>query len=242
MKLALLFALALAACQSSGDDYPVLNGGGGTGRGGTGGNGGGGGSDAGAGDGGLTLRGRVCRLADLRNLGNTGACDSLGVGGLTVTLGIGPSTTPGTRSATTVDDGSFLIAAPTGAGFTWHVFGGAGTGLITRSAMPFGTDNTIPVISDDRYNLLLGGSGATVTDLQGSIFLHVVQSAKGQGPDRRRRHRLGPGRPGPDWRGHRHAGAAGGDRGAAGRRGRGPDEHVRHRRAPVATRCAQPGR
>ncbi|HET7499854.1 MAG TPA: hypothetical protein VFK02_02595 [Kofleriaceae bacterium] len=186
MKLAMLLALALVACQASSDDYPPLHGGGGVGGGG-GGGGSGSGSDAGAGDAGLALHGRVCRLSDLRNLGKLDKCDPTGVGGLTVTLGVGASTTPGTRTTTTADDGSFAISAPMGAGFTWHVFGsstsGTGSGsdnrVVTRSAMPFGTDNTIPVILDGLLNQVIGDNGVTVTDLQGSIFVRVLRGVTG---------------------------------------------------------------
>ncbi|HEU4728751.1 MAG TPA: hypothetical protein VFT22_12695 [Kofleriaceae bacterium] len=162
MKLAMLLALALAACKASGGSA-----------------GGGGGIDAGTADGasGLVLHGRVCLLRDPADMGNSSACVPAAAGGLTVTLGTGASTTPGTRTTTTAADGSFTISAPMGAGFTWHVFGGSGANVILRSAMPFGTDNTIPVITESDYATLQGSNDVMVTDLQGSIFLRVVRGA-----------------------------------------------------------------
>jgi hypothetical protein len=170
MKLALL--VLVAACHSNaGDDYPIGPGGDGPSVGshpGGGGAGDGGTGDGGAGDGdaGAPLQGRVCLLTDLRQIGNLARCATTGAGGLSVTLG--------TRSATTAGDGRFTIFAPLGAGFTWHV---TGLNAITRSAMPFGTDNTIPAISETRYNDLVLLNGAEVTDLQGSIVVRVVSGA-----------------------------------------------------------------
>jgi hypothetical protein len=150
MKLAVL--VLLAACRASG------------------GGGGGGGGDAGTGDGGggeagIELKGRVCIPIDLR--APTVCDDTKDASGLTVTLGAG--TAVGT--VTTQDKtGEFTIFAPLGTGFTWHVTGSK----IVTSAMPFGTDNTIPVLGDTQYIELQVGNSVLVQDQQGSIFVRVV--------------------------------------------------------------------
>jgi hypothetical protein len=145
MKLAVLVAVLLAACQA-GDGAPPGPGG-----------------DAGPGDSGagVPLTGRVCVLKDLRHLTD---CDgNVDASSLTVSLG--------TRIATPSRLGEFTISAPLGAGFTWHV-----TGLnFIPSAMPFGTDNTIPVIGDVLYGELLNANSTTLTDQQGSIVVRVVR-------------------------------------------------------------------
>jgi hypothetical protein len=173
MKRAVL--LWLAACQAgAGDDYPPGGGGGGPIAVGSGGNH----SDGGVGDGGGRLTGRVCLIADLRRVGDATACAATGAGGLNVALGIGPSTTAGTRTATTQDDGGFAIDAPMGAGFTWHVTGPVtGTKVIAPSVMLFGTSNTIPVIAAARYSDLVSENGALISDLEGSIVVRVVHRA-----------------------------------------------------------------
>jgi hypothetical protein len=171
MKLAVLVLVLVAACRAGGgDDYPTGPGGGGVviGGGGSGHGGDAGTGDGGDGDGGIPLSGRVCLLNDLRKIGDATACATKGASGLVVTLGIG--TGPGARSATTADDGSFSITAPLGAGFTWHV---TGRQIIT-SAMPFGTDNTIPAVGDTQYTELLGSNSVLLQDQQGSIFVRVV--------------------------------------------------------------------
>ena len=164
MKRAVL--LLVAACQATpGDDYPIGPGGGGPIGGGPG------GGDAGTGDatdaGGIPLRGRVCMISDLRH---PTVCDNTQrAGGLRVSLG--------TRTTTTSDDlGTFQINAPQGGGFTWHVEN-ATDQRIVRTAMPFGTDNTIPVIDFERYAQLLETNSAAVGSLQGSIVVRVVNGS-----------------------------------------------------------------
>lgn len=165
MKRAVL--LLAAACQASDvDDYPIRPGGGGPGgeRPGGGSGGDAGVDDGGDGDGGTRLTGRVCLLLDLRN--PTICDDRQDALGLRVSLG--------TRTTVTTDKlGSFSISAPQGAGFTWHVDGNV-LDRIVRTAMPFGTDNTIPAISTQRYQDLLSANSATVGPLQGSIVARVV--------------------------------------------------------------------
>jgi hypothetical protein len=173
MKRAVLLLLLVMACQAAdSDDYPIAPGGAGPIVVG----GGGGPTDAGVGDGGdgdagAQLTGRVCLLTDLRAVTNLTACDEgVDAKGLIVTLG--------TRTAITTDRGAFTISAPRGAGFTWRVRG-AQEDVIVRSAMPFGTDNTIPVIGFERYRELLSNNSATVGPLQGSVVLRVVRGTVG---------------------------------------------------------------
>jgi hypothetical protein len=170
MKLvALAVPVVLAACQSNGDDFPLGTGGGGGGVINNG--GGGGGDDAGVdgGDAGLRLSGRVCVLTDLRKIGDARACATTDAGGLAVTLGGG--------TAMTAQDGSFTIAAPQGAGFTWHVTGGLNDNAVIRSAMAFGTENTIPAVRGVRYEDLLRSNGAGLDDLSGSIVMRLVRGS-----------------------------------------------------------------
>jgi hypothetical protein len=173
MKLAVLVVMLVAACQAGGsggggDDYPVGPGGGGQTP-----IGGGGRTDAGtgdggtdAGDGGVALTGRVCLLGDLRSIGTLASCKATGARGLLVTLG--------TRSATTADDGSFVISVPPGGGFSWHVTSG-NTERIEPSVMAFGSDATIPAITVTDYLELLNTNTMTLLDQQGSILVRVLK-------------------------------------------------------------------
>lgn len=132
--------------------------------------------DAGAGDApgsdaGVQVSGRACVVADLRQLTR---CNATGAGGLNVALGAG--------SGTTNADGTFAFLAPLGAGFTWHVTrpvtGPAAIPAIIPSVMPFGTDRTIPVVTETAYTDLLASNGELVPDEQhGSIVVRVVQGA-----------------------------------------------------------------
>jgi hypothetical protein len=165
MKRALLVAL-LAACQAGASDgYPSRPGGTGpilVGPGTTrdAGIGDGGLGDAVDGDAGVSITGRVCLISDMRKLTT---CKDTGAAGLTVSLGTGQ----GTTSA----DGTFRLVAPLGAGFTWHVTGGQ----IITSVMPFGTDNTIPVLIDATYNdLLVNNDNPLLDEDHGSVVVRVV--------------------------------------------------------------------
>jgi hypothetical protein len=152
--------LLLAACQAADHGgYPVTPGGGGGG-------GGGGGPDAAVdaaatGDGGATIAGRVCLIADLRALGG---CAAAGADGLTVTLG--------TSTATTAADGGFTIATPAGTGLAWHVTGGA----ITPTVMPLGAVLQVPVITAAQYGQLLLDNGVVLTADQGTLVAAVTQT------------------------------------------------------------------
>jgi hypothetical protein len=169
MKLAMLLVVFVTACQSGGgDDYPIGPGGGGGGIVSVGG-GGSGSVDAGAGDAGgdgdsgVPITGRVCLLTDLRKLTT---CSATGAKGLAVLLG--------TRTvAIDHDDGTFTIAAPLGTDLTWHVKSSQDQNIIT-SAMPFGADNTIPVVRTALYQDLLNANGVMVLDQQGSVVVRVV--------------------------------------------------------------------
>ena len=167
MKLALVVPLVLTvACKANPDDYPV--------GGGPGGSGVGSGADAatdGNGDAGAQLHGRVCVVSDLRT--PTAGCQPDHLLPLKIAVSLG------SRTAMTADDGSFTIAAPQGSGFTWIASSGPGTlgETITRSAMPFGTDNTIPAVTVTRYNDLLGGNGSgMLVDQQGSVVMRLIKA------------------------------------------------------------------
>lgn len=165
MKLALLVPLAvMAACKANPDDYPPGGGGGG----GVGGGGADGGVD-GNGDAGAMLRGRVCVIDDLRRVGDPAACATTGVTGLRLAVSLG------TRTATPRDDGGFDIQAPLGAGFVWRV-NSSQVDTVIPSVMPFGTDNTIPVVRFERYLELLSTNSAMVAESEGSIVIRVVKN------------------------------------------------------------------
>ncbi|HEX4419897.1 MAG TPA: hypothetical protein VH165_18410 [Kofleriaceae bacterium] len=164
----------LSGCHmtsGSGDDYPVGGGGGGTVLGGGGGGGGGTGDggliDGTTGDAGTLINGRVCLLTDLRRVGDATACATTGASGLTVSLG--------TRTALTGTDGSFAIIAPAGNGLVWRVIGDAQHPL-TESVMGFGTDPTIPALTDITYINLLNQNAAVVNEQQGSVVVRVLSN------------------------------------------------------------------
>jgi hypothetical protein len=161
-------AVLLAACQAgAGDDYPPRPGGDGPVAVGPGGSTGGdagtgdagvGTGDAGVSDAGVQVSGRVCVLGDLRQLTR---CNATGAGGLKVALGTG--------SGTTNADGTF--AFPAQLGFTWHV-----TGAAIIPSVTFGTDSTIPVLTEAAYTDLLEGNGELVPDEDhGAIVIRVVR-------------------------------------------------------------------
>lgn len=156
--------LAVAACGDDGSFLPVNPGGGGPG--------GGSNPDAAVGgDGGGDIAGRVCVIVDARALGT---CASTGAGGLTVQLG--------TETATTIDDGSFVITRPSGTNLVWRV---SGTD-IESSALPLASSSTIPAIDSLVYddmlaitNATLGAGGALIARVgrNGSPVAGVVATA-----------------------------------------------------------------
>jgi hypothetical protein len=162
MKRAAL-ALVLAACSTSTKDFPPL-----TEGGPLGGTSGGGGTTADAGiadggsDGGVLISGRVCIVKDLRT---PTVCDtSKDASTVKVTLG---NRTPTTAPSNT---GEFTIVAPLGAP-VWH----ASCVNFVSSVMPFGPDNTIPVVPDTLYLELLSRNGVTLLPAgQGSVLVRAV--------------------------------------------------------------------
>lgn len=134
--------------------------GGGSGSGGTAGDAGvvGGGDDAG-----VLVTGRVCIVQDLRT---PIACDTTrDASSVKVTLG---TRTPAAAPAKT---GEFTILAPLGTDLVWHA-----TGLnFVPSVMPFGTDNTIPIVPDTLYTEMQSMNSVTIlAETQGSVLARVV--------------------------------------------------------------------
>lgn len=149
MKRAVL-AVLLAACRAGAGDRPVTDGGG----------------SMDGGDAGASIQGRVCIVKDLRHPTD---CDTTqDASRLTVLLGTRTATAPPTPA------GDFEVAAQLGTGLVWHVSGAT----VVTSAMPFGTDHTIPVVPDDVYNELLGSNQVTIpAEGQGSVVVRVVSGA-----------------------------------------------------------------
>ncbi len=163
MRQVALLIFAVACKQGSGDDFAVLppdpvpppNPA----------------ADAAIGDGGVDaaaidaevgISGRVCLISDPRA---QSTCKATGAGGFVVTID--------TKTATTADDGSFVIAMPTGTDLLWQV---SSTKLET-SVMPFGTVNQIPAMLLDDYVNLEGDNGAEVQDItSGEVFVSVVHA------------------------------------------------------------------
>jgi hypothetical protein len=181
---ALVVLVVLAGCQASGDDgfKPIGSGPsppGGDGSGTPPGDGGVVDSSTGdGGAGGVTLTGRVCLLTDLRQIGQLAKCASTGVGGLTVSFGVGPASTAGTRTTTTAANGAFTLNAQLGSGYLWHVTGPiTGANAIRPSVMRFGTTNVIPVMVKATYDALAEGNQIPFGDTDGSLVVHTVRRA-----------------------------------------------------------------
>lgn len=178
MKLAVLAVVILAACQSGGgsDDYPIGNGGSGPivmGGGGGDGDAGAGSSDASDGGGLVPISGRVCLITDLRKLTTcripSTSIDSSAVG-LVVSLGTSTLTLGADQA-----DGRFTILASNDSALVWHVKSTSADRIVT-SAMPYGIDHTIPVISTASYTALRASFGAGLpVDQQGSVVVRVVR-------------------------------------------------------------------
>lgn len=160
MRLAAATTLALIACQSSdsSDRFPIVPGGGGMEvtpapdgpRAGDG------------GDGSSTFAGRVCVVADPRNLTS---CTTADASGISVALGA--------SMAVTASDGSFSIAPPQSSLLVWTV---TSPGFVP-TVMPLGTVHLLPLISEARYNEMLLDNGVVVQAGQGSLFVRVVRNA-----------------------------------------------------------------
>jgi hypothetical protein len=170
MTRAALIAL-LVACTANSNDYPLRPGGGGggviIGGGGTGGTTGDGGvGDGGDGDAGVSVSGRVCILKDLRQ---PTLCDT-NQDASKVSVSIG-GRSPASPPAKT---GEFTILAPLGTDLVWHA---TGVNFI-RSAMPFGTDNLIPIVPQALYSdLLLQNMVTLLAEGQGSVVVRTVTGA-----------------------------------------------------------------
>jgi hypothetical protein len=162
----------LAACTGSPNDFPARSGGpSGVGpvTGGTGGTTGDGGvSDAIDGDAGVAVTGRICIVRDLRHLTT---CDTTARGDASVvkvTIGGRSPVTPPAKT------GEFSIIAPLGTDLVWHA---SGTNFVT-TAMPFGPDNTIPIVVGADYGDLQVQNHLTIlAEGQGSVFVRAVRGA-----------------------------------------------------------------
>jgi hypothetical protein len=152
MKSLVLALLALAACVNSDadNDYPVAPQGGGTP--------GGGGTSAPA------LRGRVCLVTDPRFLAT---CAETGAGGLTVAIGNG--------TATTTDNGSFVMGTPTGGATSTVSVTGAG---IVPATTPLTAAAQIPVLNQALFDQMVLATGITTTNGSGSILATVRRGAE----------------------------------------------------------------
>ncbi|MBV8757821.1 MAG: hypothetical protein JO257_11110 [Deltaproteobacteria bacterium] len=141
---------ALAACASSGSDYPVTT------------QGGAAGTSGGAST--PTLAGRVCLVNDPRNLGT---CATTGAGGLTVSIGNG--------TATTTDNGSFVMNTPS-SGNTSRI-SVSGNGIIA-SNQALTANAQIPVIQQGLFDQMMAQNGITTTAGSGSIIATVVRGGE----------------------------------------------------------------
>lgn len=149
----------LVACKASGgdDEFPVVPGG----PGGTGSLVDAAPPDTPPFEAGASIDGRVCVVVDMRSL--TSCLDS-GAGGITVTLG--------TKTATTANDGSFLIETPSGSQLVWRA-----SGLdIVPSVMAFGPSTSIPAVGIQTYSDILGANSVVLQSGQGSIVARIVRN------------------------------------------------------------------
>jgi hypothetical protein len=155
--LVLVVACAGAGCKTDETMYPIITGGGGGGLGGI--------HDAAVAldgnDGGAQITGKVCLIADARDLVT---CSTANASGLSVQLG--------TRSATTTATGAFVIAAPQGSNLEWQVSGST----VVTTAMSFSASTTIPVLLATTYTDLEGVNGVLEVQGEGAILARVVQA------------------------------------------------------------------
>lgn len=111
------------------------------------------------GDSGVQISGRVCLINDARN---PTSCSASGAGGLTVTLG--------TRTATTMTDGTFTITVMTGASNVWHV---TGTGIVSSATQVIGS-NIIPALSSQLYADMVANSNVVPPAGSGTIIAKLT--------------------------------------------------------------------
>jgi hypothetical protein len=110
---------------------------------------------------GATIDGRICVVADLRNLN---ACADSGANGITVTLG--------GKTATTAADGSFTIDTPSATQLVWRASGAN----IVPSVMAFGPSTNIPAVGVQTYSDLLGANSVVLQNNQGSIVAKLLRN------------------------------------------------------------------
>ncbi len=157
MRLVACSLVLFAACtQGDGDDYYTEPGGGG-------GSGTSSGTDAGGGDGSsAVIDGRVCGLSDILVWDQ---CNSTGMDDMLVILeGVNSVPAP---------DGTFQIAAPTSSGATWHVSGGNRV----ASLREYSGVLSIPSITNNQYDDLLGETGVGLDATAGTVFAEVIYNA-----------------------------------------------------------------
>lgn len=151
---ALVLVLAVAASCKSETNYPV-------GGGGVTGSGGGTQVDAPTDSSGSgSNMARACVLTDPRDLTS---CKATGVAGLTVTLG--------TQTATTADDGSFTIAAPTGTNVVWDVTGST----VVESVTPYAGQTKISVMDAQMFSELQDNVSALPIAGTGGLLVRVTR-------------------------------------------------------------------
>lgn len=151
----LVLLLAVAVSCKTETNYPV-------GGGGAGGGGGTSHADAatdGAGSGSAVAR--ACVLTDPRDLTS---CAASGAAGLTVALG--------NQTATTADDGSFTIAAPTGTNVEWDVTGST----VVESVTPYAGQAKISVMGTTMFADLRGANAVQPVAGYGDLLVRVVRS------------------------------------------------------------------
>ena len=137
--------VVLAACTSSGGDYPIIAQGGAP--------------PSGAGTTPLVIIGRVCVLTDPRVLTS---CIATGAQNLTVTIG--------NSVTTTALDGSFTINTPTsGATGTVTV---TGVGVVPSSQV-LAPNLLVPVVREELFSRILAANGIVLTPGSGSIVAGI---------------------------------------------------------------------
>lgn len=159
MRLVACSLVLLVACNTGGDgdDYPVEPGNGVSGGIGTSGP-----TFPDSGmttDGGGSITARVCGLSEILDWDE---CDQAGLDGLIVMLGA--------AQATTLMDGRFEIANPSGSNLDWRVAGGARL----PSVREYPGDLLIPSITLQRYQDLAADMNVNIGNGVGTIFARVI--------------------------------------------------------------------
>lgn len=158
---AVILVAHLGACETPSDPYPITPGGGG------GGTGTGTKPDAAVdgydGDGGGMITGRVCLLGT--NPHRLGACAASGAGGNTVELG--------TATATTADDGTFVLTPIESTTDAMWIVSGAN---IKSSAIQFSSTKTIPVFDLAVYELMLGSLNIVEGTGNGALMTRITRA------------------------------------------------------------------